>query len=652
MRILLCSDRFRPGRSASLCGLLALGGLLIGAQEHSSAAGAEPDSAAQVLRIDQPAVRLGSVAFRHPSGVTSVRQTTDGKTILSIDRGKKLRFWSATDGQLLATLDGLSGPLSRVITVDGKDRVAAATSAGTVAIIDPAARRILSETKTSGGSVRSLAISPDGKLVAGGNNDDLLHIWQTADGSLLQTIPAHEGWVSAVAFLPDSQRLVSGGQDFRARLWEARTGKQLHEYTRHAEWIWSLDVSPDGKWLATGSWDSTIGLWDLETGRLAHRLQGHHRRLWSVSFSPDSQLLASGGDGNRLHLWQIPSGKPHLPQPVEHAWWVNDVHFSADGKTVLTGGENGTVERFHSSSGRPAFDRPGHSGGVLSAAVLPDGAGCLTGGTDGTLRTWLLDGTLKSTTRLGIGAVRAIAVLADAQTLVAAGGDSGKLALVDPATGIVRHPALAHADAVTSLAVLDDHRIASASRDGTVRLWDARTGRLINRFETGQGWVLDLAVRDQAPSLFTAGQNGQVQLWHLDQLQQPAAKWTAHQNWVRRLALSPDGTQLLTAGLDEVASLWQVKQPSASEQLRSFDWKRQEKNVVTQSDLSAAVFIGEQTVAIAGEDRTIRLWNTSDGSLQAELTSHMGRVNQLLMLPGNRLLSVSDDGTGLIWQLK
>ncbi|MCA9117836.1 MAG: hypothetical protein KDA79_22350, partial [Planctomycetaceae bacterium] len=145
-------------------------------------------------KIDEPAVRLGSTAFRHPSGVTSVRQTTDGKTILSIDRGGKLRFWSASDGQLQGVLEGISGPLSRVITVDGSDRVAAATAKGTVAVIDPVARKILSTTKTSGGSVRSLAISPDGSLIAAGNNDDSLHVWQTSDGSLLQTIPAHEGW--------------------------------------------------------------------------------------------------------------------------------------------------------------------------------------------------------------------------------------------------------------------------------------------------------------------------------------------------------------------------------------------------------------------------------------------------------------------------
>lgn len=641
------SREYRVARLAALRLLLVTAWLLPAA---GAASAGESDGAAVPLP-EGAVVRLGSLALRHPAGVTSVRQTGDRQTILGIDRGSRLRFWATESGRQLETLEGISGPLSRMVRLDeGGERVAAVTARGTVVVIDPVKRAIVAETATSGGAVRSVAMSADGQLIAAGNNDDGLHIWRVSDGRLLHTISAHEGWVSAVAFLPDSRRLVSGGQDFRARMWDAASGRQLHEYTGHREWIWGLDVSPDGRWLATGSWDSSIGLWDLATGRMARRLRGHRGRLWAVRFSPDSRLLASGGDGNRLRLWNVTTGKPHLQEPVAHAWWVNDVAFSADGRTVLTGGENGAIGVYRADDGRVAFPRSGHEGAVLCAAVLPEQAGYLTGGHDGTIRHWSAAGKLLRTVHAGIGQVRSLIVLASPVRVIA-GGQSGKLAVLEPKTGVLTHPAAAHSDAVTDLAVLAEGRFASSSRDGTVRVWSA-AGKVLGRIETGHGWVLCLAADSRHPDrLLTGGQDGHVKLWSLKRPGSPLVDQAAHGNWVRDLSLSADGSRLVTAGLDEVASLWDVSSSQAIRRLRSFDWKQQETNEVTQSDLYAARIIDGEQVVVAGEDRVIRVWNARSGELIHKLEGHLGPVENLTLLPDGKLLSVSDDGTGLVWSL-
>jgi len=79
-------------------------------------------------------------------------------------------------------------------------------------------------------TVYSVAISPDGQLLASGSWDDTIKIWNLGSGRLLRTLTGHSDWVRSVAFSPDGQTIVSGGgcslreckQDFDIRIWRAR----------------------------------------------------------------------------------------------------------------------------------------------------------------------------------------------------------------------------------------------------------------------------------------------------------------------------------------------------------------------------------------------------------------------------------------------
>jgi len=126
------------------------------------------------------------------------------------------------------------------------------------------------------GWIRSLDASPDGTLLVGGGNDNIVRLWNINDGSLVRELTGHSRHVSNVAFHPNGDSVLSGDFIGGLKQRETATGKEirtfdatpLHSYNGGQQvdfsGIRAVAISPDGKWLMAG------GLYIpgvLETGR-------------------------------------------------------------------------------------------------------------------------------------------------------------------------------------------------------------------------------------------------------------------------------------------------------------------------------------------------------------------------------------------------
>lgn len=142
----------------------------------------------------------------------------------------------------------------------------------------------------------------------------------------------------------------------------------------HRSGVTAVEFSPDGAWLASSSLDGTVRLWSTRTWNAA-RILNHGSEIHAIAFSPDGHLLVSGGYDRRLMFWETKSGK--LLRAVKLPDWPNAIAFTPTGK-VVAGCADGLVQLLDWNTG--AIKRTINTEySVLSLAVSADGRYLATG---------------------------------------------------------------------------------------------------------------------------------------------------------------------------------------------------------------------------------------------------------------------------------
>ncbi|WP_160299515.1 WD40 domain-containing protein [Leptolyngbya iicbica] len=182
-------------------------------------------------------------------------------------------------------------------------------------------------------------------------------------------------------------------------------------------------------------------------------------------------------------------------------------------------------------------------------------------------------------------------------------------------------------------------RIASASLDGTVKLW-APDGALLQTLESDAQGIRAIAFSPDG-QLLVAGSAGTLYLWDVETGEQRAAIM-AHQGLITKLVFSPDGTQVASGSTDKTIKLWN---PDDGTLLHTLTGHR--------AMVRGLAFSPDgQRLASGSADATIKLWNPDDGSLSQTVTGHAATVTDVQFSPdGGRLASGSTDKTLKLWDL-
>ncbi|KAJ7075251.1 chromatin associated protein [Mycena belliarum] len=255
------------------------------------ATGAE-DERVRIWELDTQALR--AVFNGHRQDIYALGFSPDGRRLVSGSGDASVRVWD------LAFLYDAAPPAS---VRPGGHSHAGSRDARAVVIDTPT--RVLTATPDvdDDAGVMSVALSPDGGLVAAGCVDGLVRIWEVRSGALVDVLRGHSNSVHSVVWRGEGS-VLSGALDNSVRVWDLR-GKKKKEcvvFAGHKDFVLSVGLSRDAQWILSGSKDRGVHFWD-SAGVVYCVLRGHKNSVISMSLHPTGNLLATGSGDKLARIW-------------------------------------------------------------------------------------------------------------------------------------------------------------------------------------------------------------------------------------------------------------------------------------------------------------------------------------------------------------
>ena len=417
--------------------------------------------------------------IEHINSVNDIAFSRDGQTIASaID--KEIYLWNAISGEHREILTNHTKSVSSV-AFSGDGHTLAYTSGNEIYLWNTASGRQRKISAAHIDSIIGLDFSSNGKTLVSASEVEVC-LYDATLGKHLKTLTGHTKPVTNVAFSSDGNILASTSEN-EIYLWDATSDTQRKTLTGHTESVNDIAFSDDSNILASASSDKTIQLWNAISGQRLKTLTGHTNRVNSVVFSSDGQTIASAS-GKEIYLWDAVSGE-RFKTLTGHTNRVNSVTFIGDSK--LAGATVNKIYLWDFISGehketftmsRNIYNIAFFSGALEESFAAADQYGKIhVWEWDSLLGEWnaFLDAYQKRTFTIedtGL-IITSINIAFGGRGDILASTDRSEICLWDVTSGTQRKTLKGHTNPVSSVAFSGDgHTLASASRDGTVLLWN------------------------------------------------------------------------------------------------------------------------------------------------------------------------------------
>lgn len=487
--------------------------------------------------------------------------------------------------------------------------------------------------------VNSVAISPDGKVIASGSDDKTIMLWDMESGKLIRKLEGHLEAVRLVVFYPDGKTLATISNDRTIKLWDIENKKQVQTLDSNSRGIYSAAISPDSKMVVTGGFYN-IELFDMSRSCPSKReIDGHIGNVYSIVFSPDGKSLASGGNDKLVKVWDVGASKL-IHMMKGHSDKVNSVIISPDGRTLISGSNDKTVKLWDVGSGRLIRTFEGHTEKINSVVISPDGRTLVSGSLDETIKIWDIgSGKLLRTLEGTMSSISSLAISPDGKIL-ASGGKEIKLWTLK--SGKLIRTFIGHTPPVLAVVLSPDgRRLASGNGDTTIKIWDMGSGELLRTLEIDSANTRSLVISPDGRLLALGGFDHTIKICEMDDGSQ-IHTIPGHSSTVLSVAISPDGSMLASGGEESVIKLWKIH---GGNLLRTFEGHA--------CYISALVISPDgKTLASGSLDETVKIWDLGSGKFLRTLRGRIPSISSLAISPDSKtLISGSGDGTIRLWNI-
>ncbi|MBE9066057.1 AAA family ATPase [Leptolyngbya cf. ectocarpi LEGE 11479] len=488
------------------------------------------------------------------------------------------------------------------------------------------------------GSAISVAFSPDGQLLAAGDTNGEIHIWNATNGQEILSRKGHTGWIWSVAFSPKGRQLASGAEDQTIKIWDVTTGQLITTLMGHNKRVSTVVWHPDGQQLMSGSEDSTVKVWDWATSTCVKTLT-HETGIDPIALSADEKMLASGSPvANSIYLWDV-EHSDCVSRLEGHGSGLRSLTFTPDNQTLISASIDKTIRLWNLETGDCLRILTGHQAAIWSV-VVSDNQQIVSASEDQTVRIWDMASGQCLRTLHGFAA-RVWDVALDSQSSVLASCDNQAVKLWDMTSGQCLKTFRGYPQVNWTVSFSPTgYTLASGGQDQMVRIWDVESSTCIQSLSGHDSYVHTLCHHPTEPVL-ACGAGNIIYLWNLETGQQMCVL-EGHQGQVWKVVLSRDGQRLASTCFDQTVKVW--------------DW-RTGHCLLTLQGHSSWVFGADfspdgQWLATSSIDKTIRVWDISTGECLRTIAIAQDYMPDLAFSPdGNYLVGGGSQGLIMMWTM-
>lgn len=469
-------------------------------------------------------------------------------------------------------------------------RLVVSTKGLNVIVWDVRSGEVKHEISGHGWAISDICFSRDGQLLASADQAGNLIVTNVASGQRIHRIPAHNAAITAVAFSHDHQQIVTGSIDRTCRVFDVTTGAQLLTIRGHTGAITDVDFDLPGELLLTASADGTARLWkfrqrlniapdvkeklnEQQVAILGHApglesqiYYGSRGPLYDVKFSPDSRFAATSGftsdetqKQDLIKVWSLEdatlSTSFSVPGGVTHT-----MQYSADNRYLIVASA-GAGDAF-SPSTITIWD-------LASKSVLRrlEGESCMFARAQlnqqqdvlvvmyGSLSHSKLQAftfpECEPTHGIEVEGERMCntAFSASGSEVLSATAPGGKIRAWNPRSGESLVEFAAHGTGVFAIDVDSRDRLASASIDGDIAIWDWRNQNRLGELKGHNKYAVDIAFSPDGRRLASSSEDQTVKVWDVDHFTE-LLSFRDHTDAALCVDWSSDGRQIASTSRD------------------------------------------------------------------------------------------------------
>lgn len=609
------------------------------------------------LRLVTPQAQSQSLVrtYRgHSAGVYYCSFSPDGRMIASSDLEGVVKIWSATNSEIIATLETHTWRSPTLFSLDN-DHLLTVDAEKNFVLRNWQTGALVRRWAGSAQDVTTIILSPNGCVLLSAGFDPTIRLYRISgdfsNPSSYQEpwrlLGGHEKTVTSAGFSSDGQRIVSGSEDGTTIVWETETGRRLTSFRHDDCRLTCCRFHPLDRYFLTVSSEGTLRTFDSADFRPKGTLKNPDENTFCGTFSPDGLYFIAGGL-RRLTIWE--TGNWTVVKSLRgHGGPIYACAFSPDGQWIASASEDGMIGLWNVQDALQIGSQQaeGHVLTIFDCGFSQDGKEIATASMDGSIKLWDgIDGReLLTLARLDSSGypvwLKCVAFSPDGEW-VAAGGESiddYPIRIWRRATGVVQACLEGHSGPVNACAFSPDGQIlATASDDATVKIWLANSGKEISSLSGHGGPVRDCAFSPDGRTLLSCSFDRTMRSWFIvhSSGQNP---WTFHDNGelmrndnpLLACSFCPDGTKIIYS--DDTGRIGIINAQSG-EMIRSAQ--------IHQNACQACCFSADGRMVTSGvwADDVLRLSDSGTLKMIAAVTGLTGGVTACAFSPdGQRIVA-------------